>query len=65
VKPANLMLTPDGSRVVLMDFGVAKGHRPGSDLLPESNSPRRGSSRSPAHLQRLHRTNRRAPCWRR
>jgi serine/threonine protein kinase len=26
VKPANLMLTPDGSRVVLMDFGLAKGH---------------------------------------
>jgi serine/threonine protein kinase/predicted negative regulator of RcsB-dependent stress response len=25
VKPANLMLTPDGSRVVLMDFGLAKG----------------------------------------
>jgi tetratricopeptide (TPR) repeat protein/serine/threonine protein kinase len=24
VKPANLMLTPDGSRVVLMDFGLAK-----------------------------------------
>jgi serine/threonine protein kinase/tetratricopeptide (TPR) repeat protein len=25
VKPANLMLTPDGSRLVLMDFGLAKG----------------------------------------
>ena len=25
VKPANLMLTPDGQRVVLMDFGLAKG----------------------------------------
>ncbi|HKI31095.1 MAG TPA: protein kinase [Gemmataceae bacterium] len=25
VKPSNLMLTPDGSRVVLMDFGLAKG----------------------------------------
>src|SRR5205823_956369 len=25
VKPANLMLSPDGSRVVLMDFGLAKG----------------------------------------
>jgi WD40 repeat protein/serine/threonine protein kinase len=25
VKPANLMLTADGSRVVLMDFGLAKG----------------------------------------
>ena len=25
VKPANLMLTSDGSRVVLMDFGLAKG----------------------------------------
>jgi formylglycine-generating enzyme required for sulfatase activity/serine/threonine protein kinase len=25
VKPANLMLTPDGLRVVLMDFGLAKG----------------------------------------
>jgi hypothetical protein len=25
VKPANLMLTPDASRVVLMDFGLAKG----------------------------------------
>jgi WD40 repeat protein len=25
VKPANLMLTPDGARVVLMDFGLAKG----------------------------------------
>jgi YD repeat-containing protein len=25
VKPANLMLTPDGSRIVLMDFGLAKG----------------------------------------
>jgi serine/threonine protein kinase/tetratricopeptide (TPR) repeat protein len=25
VKPGNLMLTPDGSRVVLMDFGLAKG----------------------------------------
>jgi serine/threonine protein kinase/tetratricopeptide (TPR) repeat protein len=25
VKPANVMLTPDGSRVVLMDFGLAKG----------------------------------------
>ena len=25
VKPANLMLTPDGTRVVLMDFGLAKG----------------------------------------
>jgi WD40 repeat protein/serine/threonine protein kinase len=24
VKPANLMLTPDGSRIVLMDFGLAK-----------------------------------------
>ena len=28
VKPANLMLTPDGSRVVLMDFGLAKGQDP-------------------------------------
>ena len=26
VKPANLMLTPDGQRVVLMDFGLAKGY---------------------------------------
>jgi serine/threonine protein kinase len=26
VKPANLMLSPDGGRVVLMDFGLAKGH---------------------------------------
>ncbi len=26
VKPANLMLSPDGTRVVLMDFGLAKGH---------------------------------------
>ena len=26
VKPANLMLTPDGTRVVLMDFGLAKGN---------------------------------------
>jgi non-specific serine/threonine protein kinase/serine/threonine-protein kinase len=25
VKPANLMLTPDGSRIVLMDFGLTKG----------------------------------------
>jgi formylglycine-generating enzyme required for sulfatase activity/serine/threonine protein kinase len=25
VTPANLMLTPDGSRLVLMDFGLAKG----------------------------------------
>lgn len=25
VKPANLMLTPDGARIVLMDFGLAKG----------------------------------------
>ena len=25
VKPANLMLSPDGTRVVLMDFGLAKG----------------------------------------
>jgi serine/threonine protein kinase len=25
VKPGNLMLTPDGTRVVLMDFGLAKG----------------------------------------
>lgn len=25
VKPANLMLTPDGTRIVLMDFGLAKG----------------------------------------
>jgi len=25
VSPGNLMLTPDGSRVVLMDFGLAKG----------------------------------------
>jgi serine/threonine protein kinase len=25
VKPANLMLTPDGTRLVLMDFGLAKG----------------------------------------
>jgi WD40 repeat protein/serine/threonine protein kinase/tetratricopeptide (TPR) repeat protein len=25
VSPSNLMLTPDGSRVVLMDFGLAKG----------------------------------------
>ena len=25
VKPANLMLTPDGQRIVLMDFGLAKG----------------------------------------
>jgi serine/threonine protein kinase len=25
VKPANLMLTPDGARLVLMDFGLAKG----------------------------------------
>jgi serine/threonine protein kinase/Flp pilus assembly protein TadD len=25
VKPANLMLSPDGARVVLMDFGLAKG----------------------------------------
>jgi serine/threonine protein kinase len=25
VKPANLMITPDGTRVVLMDFGLAKG----------------------------------------
>jgi WD40 repeat protein/serine/threonine protein kinase/tetratricopeptide (TPR) repeat protein len=25
VKPANLMLTPDSTRVVLMDFGLAKG----------------------------------------
>ena len=25
VKPANLMLTPNGTRVVLMDFGLAKG----------------------------------------
>jgi serine/threonine protein kinase len=25
VKPANLMLTPDSSRVVVMDFGLAKG----------------------------------------
>jgi serine/threonine protein kinase/tetratricopeptide (TPR) repeat protein len=25
VKPGNLMLTPDGSRVVLLDFGLAKG----------------------------------------
>ena len=29
VKPANLMLTPDGSRVVLMDFGLAKGQSQG------------------------------------
>jgi serine/threonine protein kinase/WD40 repeat protein len=29
VKPANLMLTPDGSRVVLMDFGLAKGQSAG------------------------------------
>jgi Protein tyrosine and serine/threonine kinase len=28
VKPANLMLTPDGARVVLMDFGLAKGAEP-------------------------------------
>jgi tetratricopeptide (TPR) repeat protein len=28
VKPANLMLTPDGTRVVLMDFGLAKGQSP-------------------------------------
>jgi hypothetical protein len=27
VKPGNLMLTPDGSRVVLLDFGLAKGQR--------------------------------------
>jgi WD40 repeat protein len=25
IKPGNLMLTPDGTRVVLMDFGLAKG----------------------------------------
>jgi WD40 repeat protein/serine/threonine protein kinase/tetratricopeptide (TPR) repeat protein len=25
VKPSNLMLTPDGSRIVLMDFGLVKG----------------------------------------
>ncbi len=25
VKPANLLLTPDGQRIVLMDFGLAKG----------------------------------------
>jgi serine/threonine protein kinase len=25
VKPANLMLTPDSTRVVRMDFGLAKG----------------------------------------
>lgn len=26
IKPANLMLTPDAARLVLMDFGLAKGH---------------------------------------
>ncbi|HEV2970943.1 MAG TPA: tetratricopeptide repeat protein [Pirellulales bacterium] len=26
VSPANLMLTPDGARIVLMDFGLAKGN---------------------------------------
>ena len=34
VKPANLMLTPDGSRVVLMDFGLAKGQSARPDLHP-------------------------------
>lgn len=29
IKPTNLMLTPDGSRVVLMDFGLAKGDTTG------------------------------------
>jgi len=29
ISPANLMLTPDGSRVVLMDFGLAKGETRG------------------------------------
>ena len=35
VKPANLMLTPDGLRVVLMDFGLAKGE---SLTSPESRA---------------------------
>ena len=35
VKPANLMLTPDGLRVVLMDFGLAKGE---SLTTPESRA---------------------------
>ncbi len=29
IKPTNLMITPDGSRVVLMDFGLAKGDSTG------------------------------------
>jgi formylglycine-generating enzyme required for sulfatase activity/serine/threonine protein kinase len=32
VKPANLMLTPDGQRIVLMDFGLAKGQNLSSSL---------------------------------
>ena len=35
VKPANLMLTPDGSRVVLVDFGLVKGQ---STTLPASRA---------------------------
>jgi WD40 repeat protein/serine/threonine protein kinase len=29
IKPTNLMITPDGSRIVLMDFGLAKGDSTG------------------------------------
>ena len=36
VKPANLMLTPDGSRVVLMDFGLAKGQSVDADCPAHS-----------------------------
>jgi tetratricopeptide (TPR) repeat protein/serine/threonine protein kinase len=35
VKPGNLMLTPDGERIVLMDFGLVKGD---SATLPESRA---------------------------
>jgi WD40 repeat protein/serine/threonine protein kinase/tetratricopeptide (TPR) repeat protein len=32
VKPGNLMLTPDGERIVLMDFGLAKSETQSADL---------------------------------
>jgi serine/threonine protein kinase len=49
VKPANLMLTPDGSRVVLMDFGLAKGQT--LDALSKSTGGLLGTLRYAAPEQ--------------